>query len=163
MKINEIKDCKDPIIHWQKWEDPFDNEEVQAVLEKLKGGEDGETEETAKPVAVITHPVFGIVPVTNHLQPGKTFNFWIGYTNFKITYEIGKIIEETLGVEVLEFLSPYRFRVGIGHLFQDRNVFGEIQAAIKKKRGKGLLKTVIAEIEKAQNLAQNEDESTKGV
>lgn len=50
----------------------------------------------------------GILPINNNWNP---FNFWVGYTNFKITNKLCKKIVDTPGVEVFIVLTPYRFKV----------------------------------------------------
>ena len=57
----------------------------------------------------------------------KMFNFWTGHTNFSITPDVAVKIEKIEGIEVLDILTRYRFRIGIAKLFRDRNVMNKIQ------------------------------------
>jgi hypothetical protein len=47
---------------------------------------------------------------------------WMAHTNFSITDEILNSIEEVPGVEVLQPMTRYRFIIGIGELFDIREV-----------------------------------------
>jgi hypothetical protein len=73
----------------------------------------------------------GIMPL-NLLSTSEIFNFWIGHTNFNIVKDIADIIEESEGVETLDIITRYRFRVGIGKVFKDRDVMKQINDNVKK-------------------------------
>jgi hypothetical protein len=45
------------------------------------------------------------------------FDIWMGHTNFWITEEIVNLIQTTPGVELLRIISPYRFIVAPGKMF----------------------------------------------
>ena len=68
----------------------------------------------------------------DQISIGKYFKFWIGHTNFDITPKVSDIIEKIEGVEVLNIYTRYRFRIGIGHCFKDRNVMSFIQEKINE-------------------------------
>jgi len=123
-------------IKWQKWQDPFDNEDIKEIIDKHKKNQVDDEDESVvehNHIKVMMHPILGAIPVTDYSQPGKLFNFWIGHTDFTISNAVMKIIEDTDGVEVLDIISRYRFRVGIGALFQDREVFDKIITNIREK------------------------------
>jgi hypothetical protein len=85
-----------PKIGWEKWKSPYD-----LSKDKYNDEYNDEKEDVLK----------------NQYALLKTFNFWTGHTNFRITREIAKIVEDTNGVEVLAIISPYRMHVGIGKMF----------------------------------------------
>jgi hypothetical protein len=130
------------LIVWQKWVDPFgdDDESVLSQSEpEFYDEEDnpikGEETDSLDPkkfvktksvsVKVMATPM-GIIPINENTASSKIFNFWVGHTNFNITRKIAQIIEETDGVEALDVFTRYRFRIAIGKVFTDSNVMKNI-------------------------------------
>lgn len=136
------------IIIWQKWVDPFGEEELETSLESLLTDDENtepsfedsdeiiDYEDTIKPdkkniktikknIRVIATPM-GIIPFTENTASGKIFNFWIGHTNFSITKHIATLIEETDGIETLDIFTRYRFRIAVGKAFNDSEVMRNI-------------------------------------
>ncbi len=144
-------------IIWTKWYNPFSNDEIKEILRKLKKqhqqeeGEEDEKEELElpTPVKVAFHPVLGLLPITDYAEPDKIFNFWLGHTNFTITSDLVDLIQKVEGVEILDILTRYRFRIGIGQAFKDSNVLIRISAALTSRKGKfDNLRTIIEEAKK---------------
>jgi len=77
-------------------------------------------------IKVIASPM-GLIPYNEHTASSKIFNFWIGHTNFDITVNITKIIEDTDGVEALDIFTRYRFRIAIGKCFGASETMVRIQ------------------------------------
>jgi len=71
-------------------------------------------------------------PVGVYMLTDEVMNFWIGHTTFRLTAPIMKLVEDTKGVESLEVYTPYRMRIGVGKLFQPKNVTSEIGHSINK-------------------------------
>ena len=80
-------------------------------------------------IKVIASPM-GLIPYNEHTASGKIFNFWLGHTNFDITINVSKIIENTDGVEALDIFTRYRFRVAIGKCFGASETMVRIQENI---------------------------------
>lgn len=134
---------KQNIIIWQKWKDPFGEKDDSIDMdEEYSNFFDAENEDeyeeqkskldemlNNKQIKVIATPM-GLVPINENTASGKIFNFWVGHTNFDITKNIFKIMEETNGVETLDIFTRYRFRIGIGKAFNDSIVMKEIQESI---------------------------------
>jgi hypothetical protein len=124
-------------IIWQKWMDPFggDDPEFDDILDQVYNDyeleEDTNTQETKKEIPkmskirVMATPM-GIIPVNENTCSSKIFNFWVGHTNFNITKNIAKIIEETSGVESLDIFTRYRFRISVGKAFDDSSIMRDI-------------------------------------
>jgi len=91
--------------------DDFDEEELQSF---------------AKPVQTILTP-FGILPLTEQTLASTHFKFWVGHSNFKLLDSYYESIEMCAGVESVDILTPYRFRIAIGKLFKDRDVMGSVR------------------------------------
>lgn len=125
------------IIIWEKWKDPFgfENEETDENIEK--NIEDIEDEESTKiktqvkkiKCQIITTP-FGVIPVDENTASSEIFNFWTGHTNFAVSQDISKIIEDTSGVETLNVFTKYRFRIAIGKAFKDSSVMRKINQRV---------------------------------
>ena len=60
------------------------------------------------------------------------FDCWMGHTNFNITEKIKKKLNSAEGVEVLKVCSRYRFFVGIGKMFDFKEVRRNIEDNIIK-------------------------------
>jgi hypothetical protein len=72
----------------------------------------------------------GPLPLVEETMPSKIFNLWECNTNFNITPQIMKIVDKVEGVETLNVMSRYRFRVGVGKLFRVGTVVSSINSAI---------------------------------
>lgn len=135
-------------IVWQKWIDPFgqDYEEssylnydndaptippihFSSSMENQLTQEDYDNPIQQRPIKVIASPM-GIIPYNEHTASGKIFNFWLGHTNFDITLQVSKIIENTDGVEALDIFTRYRFRIAVGKCFGASETMVRIQENI---------------------------------
>lgn len=132
-----------PKIVWQKWQDPFSDEStysspddfikspdfIDDINENTSYENDTDTDTDSgfskKPIKAIITP-FGLVPYNDQYNIGSFFNFWIGHTNFDLTPKITALIENTEGVEVLDVYTRYRFRIGIGQLFNSSDILSNI-------------------------------------
>ena len=128
MMINNNK------IVWEKWKDPLSQQKDEWFPEqKEKPPEDTYFEEPYEEDVTEGIPAqyfmsnMGVVPYNPMEAINKMFNFCTGHTNFSITPDVAVKIEKIEGIEVLDILTRYRFRIGIAKLFRDRNVMNKIQ------------------------------------
>ena len=85
----------------------------------------------------ILYTPMGPYPEESLMKPSDRWDCWLGYTNFSITNEIEEQIggdnagtkEGVEGVEALRVLGRYTFFVGVGKLFEIR----EVRENIEKK------------------------------
>lgn len=134
MKNQYDEDC---LIVWQKWFDPFGEDDVDAMQNhflddsETDGEEDDYSDEppSNKPIRAIATPM-GLIPYNENTASSKIFNFWVGHTNFSITQEIGSILESLDGVETLDIFTRYRFRISIGKAFDPSKVMKKINDTI---------------------------------
>lgn len=130
-------------IIWQKWQDPFGEDDIlNENFDPDLGEYSDENEENSsiasmdnhisKRVKVMATPM-GIMPITENTASNKIFNFWLGHTNFDITKNIALLIEETEGVETLDIFTRYRFRIAVGKAFDDSFVMRNINKQIYKE------------------------------
>lgn len=110
------------LIVWQKWFDPFGEDEDNHNFEDENDYDNADMfNANNKPLKAIATPM-GIIPYTENTASGKIFNFWIGHTNFNISNDVVSTIENTEGVETLDVFTRYRFRIGIGKVFDESKV-----------------------------------------
>lgn len=140
----------DNVIIWQKWADPFGEDDAGDFLNSLDDKNNLEDDEynnfyddnkedpdhkknnfiiSKKNIRVMATPM-GIIPVTENTASGKIFNFWTGHTNFDITPKVALLIEQTPGVETLDVFTRYRFRIAIGKAFKDAKVMQKINDTV---------------------------------
>ena len=127
-------------IVWEKWKDPYDETDEWFPKESKEPEEapedksfDDEEELVFEQPMQLLMTNMGMIPFggMNNTPPiGKIFNFWTGHTSFSISSQIASQMELVEGVEVLDIYTRYRFRVGIGKLFKDREVMNAIQQVI---------------------------------
>lgn len=135
-------------IVWQKWIDPFGQDQEESMSLDYENENPGLSSAYSRPdkdentiddedesllqkrsIKVIASPM-GLIPYNEHTASGKIFNFWLGHTNFDITINVSKIIENTDGVEALDIFTRYRFRVAIGKCFGASETMVRIQENI---------------------------------
>lgn len=128
-------------IIWQHWQNPYGNEESEFVDEDKSPWELREELEES-PKAFKVRPVIptplGFVPVYPFQNFSETFEFWMGHTNFDITQDVSDKIEATPGVEFLDVITRYCFRIAIGKAFNGTDVKLNIQQnlnAMPPKKG----------------------------
>ena len=129
-------------VYWEKWVDayaddpemitPKDNEEGQFNENEMFLDEEEQLMrefQSLNNIKTIFTP-FGIMPLTEHSLVSNHFKLWVGHSNFKLTNKFYNIIGNVNGVESLDILTPYRFRMSIGKLFRDRDVMSEVKKAM---------------------------------
>lgn len=107
-----INDADDSEAEWN--EDKYDQTDLMFLNNQQE-------KDKPKPIAGVLTPM-GMIPITEHTRAGRIFNFWTAHTNFRITPEIYKIVDNTDGVETLEVYTPYRWRISIGKAFNTQEV-----------------------------------------
>jgi hypothetical protein len=121
-------------IGWQKYEDlieqqiksPLSGLLLGAMLPKL---EEMEADEDAESLLEQNEPFVMAIPETlsSEIQLTTNFDCWIAHTNFDITETIKNAINKVEGVEVLKIHSRYRFFIGVGKMFDFKEVRKEIE------------------------------------
>lgn len=142
-------------IIWEKWYDPYglddqifpesdldseydysdaelDGIESEQIAEAMEEIEDIRDKKYKGEIKVITTPM-GIIPLNDNTASNKIFNFWTGHSNFDITANILRIIEDTDGVETLDVFTRYRFRIAVGKAFDDSVVMRNINKKIYRE------------------------------
>lgn len=60
----------------------------------------------------------------------SNFDCWIGHTNFDLTNDIKNKLDKVPGIELLKICSRYRFFIGIGQMFDFKDVRNNIENEI---------------------------------
>ena len=123
-------------VYWEKWVDAFEAEENEMAEEMYEGEDFDEYEESLMEQEIMKHSPshirtiitpFGVLPITEKTRASNYFKLWVGHSNFKLTEDFYKIIGESSGIEALDILTPYRFRIAIGKMFVDRDVMKTVR------------------------------------
>ena len=130
-------------VYWEKWVDVY-QEEIDEIdqalsefedLQDLEYDIDPEMMEKLESMAnmpsikTIMTP-FGMMPLTEQSLASNHFKFWVGHTNFKLLKKHSKIIGSVEGIESVDILTPYRFRISVAILFVDRDAMAKVRKAL---------------------------------
>ena len=123
-------------IGWQKYEDLLEQQMSSPFLETLitKATEVEENEEDTYTEEEEVENDNVMLPLSPQLLEDlamlSNFDCWIGHTNFDITKDIKNILNSIDGVEVMRICSRYRFFIGVGKMFDFKNVRSHIEREI---------------------------------
>lgn len=73
------------------------------------------------PIKTVMTP-FGLLPLTEKSLASKQFKFWVGHTNFPLYDSHIHAIGHCYGVETVDRITPYRFRIAVAKLCKDSEV-----------------------------------------
>jgi hypothetical protein len=108
-------------------EDAFDDEEWAFHRKKFLGAD---LKPTPYRGYYMSSPSHGVFPLGDHNLLTRQMKLWVGHTNFVLTHADEGAIAAVPGVEGLRQITPYRFWLGVGHLFQQEQVKGAVRAAL---------------------------------
>ena len=140
---NSFNYPQDYEVYWEKWVDVY-QEEIDEIdqslsefedLQDLEYDIDPEMMEKLESMAnmpsikTIMTP-FGMMPLTEQSLASNHFKFWVGHTNFKLLKKHSKIIGSVEGIESVDILTPYRFRISVAKLFVDRDAMAKVRKVL---------------------------------
>jgi hypothetical protein len=129
------------MISWKKWIDPLGrnaNESDYMPEENVKYHDINDTDEEEwkdekegpdSHIPVVITPL-GMIPLKSFNNPARTFNFWLGETNFSINTKVVDILQRIPGVEILDVFTRYKFRISVGNNFKSEEVRRNIEVAL---------------------------------
>ena len=139
-------------IGWQKYEDVIESqinspiiEKIQEVVQARYDGVtniedlDGLDEETLAELELqqqlTSQPVMISLDdeMATEINIASNFDCWVAHTNFNLTEKIKNQLDKIEGVELLKVYSRYRFLVGIGRMFDFKDVRRKIESKICHK------------------------------
>ena len=140
-------------IGWQKYEDVIEGQMnsplIDMMSKSIANSSDLESflnspdtpsiyqdeEEDQEDQEELSHKVIVSVPdeMTNEIHLMANFDCWMGHVNFNLTNDIKNKLSQQDGVEILKVCSRYRFFVGVGRMFNFRDVRQGIEKALLGK------------------------------
>ena len=120
-------------IAWENWKEKVDYSPPENKLEESTEEDEDAIEKSllsAMEIPRLVQTPLGIFHYEDKLKPSEKFDCWIGYTNFDITQNVSDLIEYVDGVEALEVMSRYTFFLGVGKMFNFRDVRLGIESLI---------------------------------
>lgn len=112
-------------ISWEYWENPFGGGKEwteEGVPRKKKKKREYEDFDESVPVRPVVMTDAGMMPLAVYGDMTEVFDFWIGNTDFNLSRPVCKKIREVEGVETLDILTRYRFRISFGKMFKSADV-----------------------------------------
>jgi len=133
-------------IGWQKYEDLLEKQMSSPMLQTIikqmityseeAEAEAEEEEEYEKELytGVAGNTQLPLLPISQQLMDDmamlSNFDCWIAHTNFDITRDIKNKLNKIEGVELLKICSRYRFFIGIGQMFDFKQVRKNVELGI---------------------------------
>ncbi len=133
-------------IGWQKYEDLLEKQMsspmLQTIIQQMMSyatededsDEDEEDDMMEQYQGVAARSNIPLLPISQQLMDDmamlSNFECWIGHTDFDITKQIKGILNKTEGVELLKICSRYRFFIGIGKMFDFKEVRKNIEKSL---------------------------------
>lgn len=136
-------------IGWQKYEDLLEKQMSSPMLQTIikqmityseeveSEGEEEEEYEQELYTGVAGNTQLPLLPISQQLMDDmamlSNFECWIAHTNFDITRHIKNKLNKIEGVELLKICSRYRFFIGIGKMFDFKQVRKNVELGIIPK------------------------------
>jgi hypothetical protein len=118
----------DPQVKWEKWTNPYgidsDNIDEFTPEDEVDEFDDemdlGKILSKSRNYAMITPAGPILLNPSNNMN--NFFDYWILHSNFMIDKPAYDKVNYVEGVETLDYFSAYRLRVGIGKLFDGKDI-----------------------------------------
>jgi hypothetical protein len=94
--------------------------------------------------------VFKSMPLSDDYENNLEWNFFLCTTNFTVTNGVVEVINGIPGVEVLNIVSRYKMKIGIGSLFNEDDVKDNIIDSVYASFEKPII-TIPQVVKKTQN------------
>lgn len=126
-------------IAWESWNAVAEEMMLpqDIIFPEANGGESGYSEieipadffspEMFMQQQRLIYTPLGVYPEESCLKPSDRWDCWMGHSNFDITNEIADKIELINGIEALRVMGRYSFFIGVGKLFDIKEVRTDIE------------------------------------
>lgn len=124
-------------IGWQKYEDVVEQNLSSPILEMISNNimsatknnsVDHDEEELTEEESGLENAIIPLSPqLLEEISMLSNFDCWMGHTNFDITPKIRETLDSVEGVELLKICSRYRFFIGVGRMFDFKEVRKRIE------------------------------------
>src|SRR3990167_840241 len=122
------------------WE-PWDDEEY--IIDKREKHDEDEGDLFTENERSFTFNVpinirtpLGVFNSSDPMLPSRLFSCWVCHTNFDIGQKEYNVLMKTPGIEIIRVLSRYRFFMGVGKLFNMRDIRRELNKELCGKISK---------------------------
>ena len=113
-------------IGWQKYENileqQLDNPLLDVIMGRLPEVSDSMYSEDSEELHQEGLSIQVDDSMMESLALTTNFDCWMAHTNFNLTTDIRDVLNRVEGIEVLKICSRYRFFIGIGQMFNFKNV-----------------------------------------
>ena len=131
-------------IGWQKYEDQLENQMSSPLMNTILTGftknltkSDNEYEQEMEYEDEEDSSSL-MLPMTQQLIEDismlSNFECWVGHTNFDITPKVRNALDTIEGIELLKVCSRYRFFIGVGKMFDFKEVRNKIEKNLTIER-----------------------------
>lgn len=125
-------------IGWQKYEDQLENQMSSPLMNTILTGftkqlpkVENEYEQEMEYEDEEDDNASMIMPMSQQLIEDismlSNFECWVGHTNFDITPKVRNTLDTIEGIELLKVCSRYRFFIGVGKMFDFKEVRKKIE------------------------------------
>lgn len=115
-EYNKLDKTWDSVDEEEGYEDESGDEDLEALFEGLQ----------PKKGTLISTPM-GMFNVLDPFAPHTRFDMWIAHTDFNITKSFLSYLSKVEGIELVAPISRYSFLIGIGRLFNFRDIRFKIE------------------------------------
>lgn len=118
-------------IGWQKYEDIIESQVNSPILDTILSKyaempKEYQEEESTMEYSDEEEESLAMIPLSSKMLDDiamlNNFECWMGHTNFDITPQIKETLNTIKGIELLKVCSRYRFFIGIGRMFDFKDV-----------------------------------------
>lgn len=130
-------------IGWQKYEDVVEQNLSSPILEIIAKNllsatknnlSEHDNEDDVEHDFEIENSMIPLSPqLLDEVSMLSNFECWMGHTNFDITPEVKESLDKIEGVELLKICSRYRFFIGVGRMFNFKEVRKNIENVLTVK------------------------------
>ena len=126
-------------IGWQKYEDQLENQMSSPLMNTILTGfakqlpkiENEYEQEMEYEDEEDTSDTPFMLPMSQQLMDDmamlSNYECWVGHTNFDITPKVRNALDTIEGIELLKVCSRYRFFIGVGKMFDFKEVRKKIE------------------------------------
>ena len=126
-------------IGWQKYEDIIEKQLDNPLLDVIIGKLPDDTESSYEDMDSEKLQETLAIPVDESMMESialtANFDCWMAHTNFNLTPTIRDILNKVDGIEILKICSRYRFFIGIGQMFDFKDVRRQIEDELSINQG----------------------------
>ena len=133
-------------IGWQKYEDQLENQMSSPLMNTIltgftknlsKSDNEYEQEMEYEDEEDSSDTPF-MLPMSQQLMDDmamlSNYECWVGHTNFDITPKVRNTLDTIEGIELLKVCSRYRFFIGVGKMFDFKEVRNKIEKNLTIER-----------------------------